>query len=355
MNSSQPFRALRTTRKPFVQGPQTAVVVGPAGDEIYTDEYGRVKVQFHWDREGKHDENASCLIRVSHPWAGKGWGAISIPRIGQEVIVDFLEGDPDQPVITGRVYNKEQMPPWDLPANATQSGILSRSSKGAGVPNANAIRMEDKKGEEQLWFHAEKDQLTEVEHDEDKWVGNDRRKTVDGNETTTVHKNRTETVDMNETITVHQNRQERVDLNETISIGINRTENVGANETVAIGANRSVTIGANKTETVALAKAETIGLAKALSIGAGYAVTVGGAMNTAVGLMQAEEVGLSKSVIVGKKFTITAGDELRIEVGASTFLMKADGRIEIVGREIFIRGSKKVEVHGDDVDINPDT
>ena len=187
------YRTPRETPKPIVQGLQTAKVVGPKGEEIYTDEYGRVKVHFHWDRHGKEDENASCWIRVSQPWAGKHFGMVSIPRIGQEVVVEFLEGDPDRPLITGRVYNAEQMHPWELPANKTQTGILSRSSMAGAYGNANAIRFEDKKGEEQLWLHAEKDQLTEVEHDEDKWVGNDRRKTIDGNETTVVHKNRTET------------------------------------------------------------------------------------------------------------------------------------------------------------------
>ena len=135
------------TPKPFVQGPQTAVVVGPAGEEIYTDKYGRVKVQFHWDRRGKKDENSSCWIRVSHPWAGKSWGAIAMPRIGQEVIVDFLEGDPDQPIITGRVYNAEQMPPYDLPANKTQTGIKSRSSKGGG---AGELQRDPVRGQEGL-------------------------------------------------------------------------------------------------------------------------------------------------------------------------------------------------------------
>ena len=137
MPSSQQFRPRRATPKPFVQGPQTALVVGPGGEEIYTDKYGRVKVQFHWDRYGKKDENSSCWIRVSSPWAGKAWGTISTPRIGQEVIVDFLEGDPDQPIITGRVYNAGQMPPYDLPANKTQSGMKSRSSMGGGPANFN--------------------------------------------------------------------------------------------------------------------------------------------------------------------------------------------------------------------------
>ncbi|MDQ2779488.1 MAG: type VI secretion system tip protein VgrG, partial [Pseudomonadota bacterium] len=202
MPASQIFRPTRRTPKPFVQGPQTAVVVGPAGEEIYTDKYSRVKLQFHWDRYGKKNEKSSCWVRVSSPWAGKSFGFMQVPRIGQEVVVDFLEGDPDQPLVTGRVYNAEQMPPWELPANMTQSGVLSRSSKGGVYSNANALRFEDKKGEEQLWLHAEKDQLTEVEHDEDKWVGNDRRKTIDRDETNHIKRDRTETVDRNEKITV---------------------------------------------------------------------------------------------------------------------------------------------------------
>ncbi len=199
----------RLTPKPFVQGPQTAVVVGPAGEEIYTDKYGRVKVQFHWDRDGKKDENSSCWIRVSQPWAGKSWGTIATPRIGQEVIVDFLEGDPDQPIITGRVYNAEQMPPYELPANKTQSGIKTRSSQGGAAANFNEIRFEDKKGAEQLFIHAEKNQDIEVENDETHWVGHDRKKTIDHDETTHVKHDRTETVDNNETITIHGNGPRR--------------------------------------------------------------------------------------------------------------------------------------------------
>ena len=129
----EPFRPQRITPKPFVRGPQTAVVVGKAGEEIWTDNYARVKLQFHWDREGQSDENSSCWIRVSQLWAGKTWGGIHIPRIGQEVVVDFLEGDPDRPLVTGRVYNDAVMPPYALPDNQTQSGIKSRSTKD-GTP-----------------------------------------------------------------------------------------------------------------------------------------------------------------------------------------------------------------------------
>lgn len=139
-----PFRPPQVTPKPIIQGVQTAVVVGKAGEEIWTDNYGRVKVQFHWDREGKYDENSSCWTRVSQNWAGKQWGAMFLPRIGQEVIVEFLEGDPDRPIITGRVYNAEQMPPYPLPGEQTKSTIKSNSSKGGG--GSNELRFEDKKG-----------------------------------------------------------------------------------------------------------------------------------------------------------------------------------------------------------------
>ena len=143
LHSKQPYRPARTTPKPMVQGPQTAIVVGPSGEEIYTDKYGRVKVSFHWDRNSKSDENSSCWVRVAQVWAGTKWGGIQIPRIGQEVIIEFLEGDPDRPIITGRVYNNDNMPPNDLPASATQSGIKSRSSKGGNADKFNEIRFDD--------------------------------------------------------------------------------------------------------------------------------------------------------------------------------------------------------------------
>ncbi|MCM5680914.1 type VI secretion system tip protein VgrG [Schlegelella sp. S2-27] len=192
--SAEVFRSERLTRKPFVQGPQTAIVVGPGGDEIYTDKYGRVKVQFHWDRLGAQDENSSCWVRVSQPWAGKNFGMIAIPRIGQEVVVDFLEGDPDRPMITGRVYNAEQMPPWELPGNMTRTGIVTRSSKGGSASNANELRFEDKKGEEEVFLHAERNLRTTVEVDELRDVGNDRTTDIHGIDRLTVDKSRYEHV-----------------------------------------------------------------------------------------------------------------------------------------------------------------
>src|SRR5215469_14344333 len=185
----QQFRPARITPEPKVSGPQTAMVVGPAGEEIWTDKYGRVKVQFHWDRYGKKDENSSCWIRVSHPWAGKGWGAVSIPRVGQEVIVDFLEGDPDQPIITGRVYNADTMPPYVLPGEAVVSGIKSNSTKGGG--GFNEMSMNDTKGKEHFTVHAQYDMSTTVEHDDSQTVHNNRTISVDGTHTETIKKDTT--------------------------------------------------------------------------------------------------------------------------------------------------------------------
>ena len=153
--NSVSFRPPRLARKPVIASTQTAVVVGKSGEEIWTDKYGRIKVQFFWDREGKADEKSSCWIRVAHGWAGKQWGSIYIPRIGQEVAVGFLEGDPDRPLIIGSVYNADQMPPYTLPDEQTKSTLKSDSSKGGG--GFNEIRFEDKKGSEQIFIHGQKD------------------------------------------------------------------------------------------------------------------------------------------------------------------------------------------------------
>lgn len=179
------FRPQRTVSKPHTKGPQSAIVTGPSGQEIWTDQYGRVKLQFGWDLYGKMDENSSCWIRVSYPWAGKGFGMIQIPRIGQEVLVDFKNGDPDLPIIVGRTYNQDTMPPWGLPGAATQSGIYSHTI-GGGPTNANALRFEDKPGSEEVWLHAEKDQRIEVNNNESHWVGNNRVKVIDQSEIATI-------------------------------------------------------------------------------------------------------------------------------------------------------------------------
>ncbi|WDD93606.1 type VI secretion system tip protein VgrG [Burkholderia sp. FERM BP-3421] len=331
-----PYRPAVEGDRPTIVGPQTAIVVGPKGEEIYTDSLGRVKVQFHWDRLGKRDQGSSCWVRVSQPWAGSGFGMIQIPRIGDEVVVSFLDGNPDRPLVTSRVYNAQNMPPWVLPANATQSGILTRSTKTGSVNTANAIRFEDKKGAEEVWLHAEKDQRIEVEHDESHWVGHDRVKNIDHDETVQVGNDRTEAVGQNE----------------TIAVGANRTETVGDNETLHVGGNRSETIDGTQNLLVALASAETVGLAKALTIGGAYIVTVAGAMNTAVGLASGEEVGLSKTTQVGKTYTLNVGDRIEIKAGKASIVMTSNGDIMISGANVSIKGSGSVKLDGNTISNN---
>ncbi|ETU75657.1 hypothetical protein Q054_04520 [Pseudomonas aeruginosa Z61] len=315
IDAGQAYRPLPTTPLPIVRGPQTAVVVGPKGEEIWTDQYGRVKVHFHWDRHDQSNENSSCWMRVSQAWAGKNWGSIQIPRIGQEVIVSFLEGDPDRPIITGRVYNAEQTVPYELPANATQSGTKSRSSKGGTPANFNEIRMEDKKGAEQLFIHAERNQDNDVGSNETISIGVDRTEKVGSNEKISIGANRTEDVGNDETISIGANRSESVGNNETISIGADRSESVGANETIDIGGNQSTSIGKNESR----------------SVGQGRDTSV----------------GKDDSLDVGKSFTLNAGDSITLVTGAASIRMKKDGSIVISGKNITIDGSGAINVKAD--------
>lgn len=219
IRATQQFRPQRLTPVPFVQGPQTATVVGKDGEEIWTDKYGRIKVQFHWERNGKKNETSSCWMRVATPIAGKKWGWVSLPRIGQEVVVSFLEGNPDRPLITGSVYNNTQMPPYDLPANQTQSGLKTRSSKEGTEENFNELRFEDKKGSEEVYFHAEKDLNSVIENNETRKIGLDKKDA--GNQTLEIYNNRTTTLKMgNDTLTVEKgNRENNVDTgNDTLNV-----------------------------------------------------------------------------------------------------------------------------------------
>jgi len=193
------------------------MVVGPPGEEIYVDKYGRVKVQFHWDRKGKYNEKSSCWIRVSQNWAGKRWGAMFIPRIGQEVIVDFIEGDPDRPIITGRVYNGASMPPYELPDQKTKSTVKTYSSKGGG--GFNELRFEDKKGDEQIFIHAEKDQDIRIKKDLMEWVGQDSHLIV--------KRDKLEKVEGDKHLGVKGDKNEKVDGTVSLKAGMDLQEKVG--------------------------------------------------------------------------------------------------------------------------------
>lgn len=220
--ASVPFRPQRVTPKPLIVGTQTAIVVGKSGEEIWTDKYGRIKVQFHWDQQGKNDENSSCWIRVNYGWAGKQWGSIFLPRIGQEVIVSYLEGDPDRPLVTGAVYNAQQVVPYTLPADQTKSTIKSNTSKGG--QGFNEIRFEDKKDSEEMYFHAQKDQLIKVL--------NNRTKEVDKNEKNTIKGTRDQTVTGNETHTDEANFTHKVTGNYELKVTGNLTIDVTGSVTV---------------------------------------------------------------------------------------------------------------------------
>jgi type VI secretion system secreted protein VgrG len=201
LQSRQQFRPARTTPRPTVKGTQTAMVVGPAGEEIWCDAYGRVKVHFHWDRHGGQDENASCWIRVAQNLAGNRWGMVFIPRIGQEVIVDFLEGDPDRPIIVGAVYNGLEMPPYPLAEHKTRT-VLFKSNSTPGSNGFNEIRIEDKSGEEQLFIHGEKDLDVRIKHDRREWIGRDRHLVV--------KRDRVEEVERDEHVVVHRDLAEEI-------------------------------------------------------------------------------------------------------------------------------------------------
>jgi type VI secretion system secreted protein VgrG len=389
MSTKQQFRPRRATPKPFVQGPQTAMVVGPAGDEIYTDQFGRVKVQFHWDRLGKKDENSSCWMRVSHPWAGKGWGAVSTPRIGQEVIVDFLEGDPDQPIVTGRVYNAECQPPFGFPAGAVLSGIKSNTHKGSGF---NELSMDDTAGKERVFVHGQYNMDTVVEHDQtstihncrtdrvdiddsesigknQKWdVGINRDAKIGSNETLTVGANRTKKVGANETVTIGGNRSATVSGSETATVAMQRTHSVGVNETISVGAAQEITIGALQAVTVGAAQTINVGANQSTSVGAAQSTTVAAARSVKVGAAQNVDVGAAASMkvgadesrnvtggrttsigkddslSVGKNFVVTAADSISIKTGDASITMKKDGTIVIKGKDITVEGSGKINV-----------
>lgn len=318
-----PFRPAHRTPRPVMKGLQTAKVVGPAGAEIFSDKYARVKVQFHWDRLGKHDENTTCFIRVSQTWAGAGWGFIQIPRIGQEVIVDFLEGNPDCPIITGRVYNAEQMPPYGLPANVTQSGWKSNSSPGGG--GWNELRFEDKAGSEEVYFQAQKDHNELIKHNESRTIGNDFAEDVGHDAKQGIAHDRTESVGNDKAVSVGNNR--------TVSIGVNDTESVGSNRSLSVGSDETISIGSSSTETIGLNHTQTVAVAQTITVGAMRTDSVGGMETRSVGAVQSNTIGASRSVTVGAGQTHAIGADDGWTIGAGQTVTIAAGQTVSIGAD----------------------
>jgi type VI secretion system secreted protein VgrG len=303
--ASTPFRPPRTTPRPFIAGPQTARVVGPSSEEIYTDEHGRIKVQFHWDREGKRNEYSSCWMRVAQSWAGEGWGALFLPRIGQEVVVEFLEGNPDSPLVVGSVYNGDHPTPVALPDEKTKSTL--RSSSSPGNAGSNELRFEDTAGAEEVYLHAQRNLLIAVE--------NDKTQTVGGNESLSVGADRSRSIQGNQQLTVQGNDTSSILGNQSLQVSQNRSTTVRGSHSETIAGSQSITVGGTHALTVALASTENVGAAKVVSIGGALSINVGAAMNELVGGLKAEEVGGAKVEVVGGKKVETVVGSRSLRVG----------------------------------------
>ncbi|MHC5177023.1 type VI secretion system Vgr family protein [Serratia rhizosphaerae] len=239
-----PYRSPQRTPWPRTHGPQTARVVGPQGESIWTDKYGRVKVKFHWDRQAKGDETSSGWVRVSSAWAGQGFGGVQIPRVGDEVVIDFINGDPDRPMVTGRVYNEASMPPWALPAGATMMGFMTRSKDGHS-DNSSHLFFEDKAGSEMVQLHAEKDMNISVE--------NDKTVAIDGNRTTTIQKKQKDEVIGDATFIYHGTRTTTVTKKET------KTFEDGEKVTITNGRSSEIASGGEKLKITGERRVETVG------------------------------------------------------------------------------------------------
>jgi type VI secretion system secreted protein VgrG len=322
-----PYRPTRRTPKPRIEGPQTAVVVGPQGEEIFTDKYGRVKVQFHWHREGKNDAKSSCWVRVATAWAGKQWGIIHIPRIGQEVVVAFEEGDPDCPIIIGSVYNASFMPPYTLPDNKTQSGVKSRSTLQGDAEHFNELRFEDKKDSEDIFFQAQKDFHRVVENDDDLKVGhnqtieikNDRTETVkEGNESITIEKgNRTETIKKgDESVTLETgSRTHKIKKDDSLTIE--------GKHTIAVTGDQSITISqGNRSLTISVGNDTT-------KVSAGTSSTE--AMQSIVLKVGGNSITIDQSGVTIKGIAVSIAGEASLDAKAPMTTVKGDGVLTLKG------------------------
>ncbi|OJH41449.1 type VI secretion system Vgr family protein [Cystobacter ferrugineus] len=308
ISAKVPFRPPRRAPRPMVRGIQTAIVVGPAGEEIHVDEHGRVKVQFHWDREGQRDDRSSCWVRVSQPWGGESWGGMFIPRIGQEVVVDFIEGDPDRPLITGRVYNGVNPPPHPLPDQKTKSSLRTNSSPGGG--GFNELRFEDKKGAEQVFMHAQRNMDVHVKNDSLEDILNDRHQTIG--------RDQNERVKRDQSLKVHRHRQEHIGGDAKLLVG--GIDGAG-NQDIHVKASRKEKVDADSHLTIVGKRNEQVGDTWSITLGNDLQVKVG--VNHA--LSAGNEIHLSAPTVV-----IEATQGLTLKVGAN-FITLNQASISVMG------------------------
>ncbi len=311
-----PFRPMRSTPKPRMHT-QTALVVGKSGEEIWTDEYGRIKLQFPWDRDGKNDEASSCWVRVVLPWSGKGFGMQFVPRIGQEVIVTFIDGDPDRPLVTGCVYNGDNALPYALPANQTQSGIKTNSSKGGG--GFNELRFEDKKDAEEVFLQAQKDFKTNVLNDTTVTVGHDETLTVQNARTRTVKEgDETVTLEKGKRSVTIQTGSDTLDVKDsrTVKVGADQTHSTGGNYEHKVTGNYNLTVDGNLTIKVTGTLTLQSGGSFAIKSGADLAAQASTSISQKAGTSLSNQAGTSLENKAGTTMTNDAGISLTNKGGA---------------------------------------
>ncbi len=322
-DSSIIFRPMRKTRKVLISGTQTAYVTGKAGEEIWTDKYGRIKVQFHWDREGKRDEKSSCWIRVAQSWASNNWGVLFTPRIGQEVVVSYVNGDPDRPLVTGCVYNADSLPPY-LPGEPTKSTIKTDSSLGGG--GYNEIRFEDLKGSEEIYIQAEKDQ--------NELVKDSRTTDILAFDTLTVGKDRVTEVKGDEFRTVRQNFTGLIVQNSTTTIQGDQIHTNNQNLTHTVDQTRSVTVTGDESHTNAANFTHAVAGDYTLTIDGNLSITVAGDV-----------------VVNGKSLAVTTQTTTSLESGAETTI-KAGADISMEGVNISSKASATLKGQASMIDMN---
>jgi len=351
------FRPPQVTERGLVEGPQTAVVTGPAGEEIYCDAHGRVKVKFHWDRYGKADDTASVWIRVGQ---SHRIGDLAIPRVGEEVIVDFLEGDPDQPIITARVYNGTKQSPYALPGDKTKSSFKTYSSPGGG--GFNELRFEDASGSEEVFLHAQKDMNVKVLNDRTRDIGHDDTQTVGHDETLETKHDRFRKVGNHEAV--------EIGGDQLVKIKGDRTEAVGGNESVKIDGNQTHEVVGNRTTKTGKDLTESAGGKATLTVGEDHEIGVGGGQKINVKDDYSLEVKGDASVEVkgdhetsakgevkidakkdveiksGKKIKIDGGDEIKLECGKASITLKKSGDIVIKGKNIDMKADSNIQMKG---------
>ncbi|UHS59556.1 type VI secretion system tip protein TssI/VgrG [Agrobacterium vaccinii] len=336
-----PLTPHRTTKRPKIEGTQVAIVAGPEGEEIHPDQYGRIKLWFPWDRKAKKDGTDTCWVRVAQNWAGSTWGGQIIPRIGMEVMVAFVDGDPDRPLVTGVVPNARQTVPYSLPANKTRSTFRTQTHKGEGF---NELSFEDENGREEIYLHAQRDQRIHVENSRAKRIDNNQAESIGHNKTIEVGNNHHEVIGGNMTLMVGPNVLQR---SVTSAMGLLRnaggdlvsdklasfTDKLGFLSATAMGeGNMIIGVGKNKAETVMVSSTEIVGGVKTLSVGGGYQLSVQGIENKSVLLGAYEEVGQNKSVVAGRMMEFICGK--------SSIKLKEDGTVTIDGVHIVVNGNR---------------